>query len=132
MGLAVDTNNRRLVSPLTGRVKSSGETTPVNQNLALDIPPPMDGTWSLAFDLDQAGRAVTGNAMLTLSDGVGHPFLLKGRTNANSTAVLTLTSEKTDPAARAIRIRTTITPLEGGWTRIESFSGKAYGQTASG
>jgi hypothetical protein len=31
--------------------------------------------------------------------------------------------------SKAISIRTTLTPLEGGWARLESFSGKGYGQT---
>ena len=30
---------------------------------------------------------------------------------------------------RAAKARTTITPLQGGWARIEGSSGKAYGQT---
>ena len=30
-----------------------------------------------------------------------------------------------------IRITTTITPLERGWARLESVSGKAYGQTVA-
>lgn len=32
------------------------------------------------------------------------------------------------PASNAIKIKTTITPLEGGWARLESFSGTGYGQ----
>jgi len=34
-------------------------------------------------------------------------------------------------AAKAIKIKTTITPLEGGWAGLGTFSGKAYGQTVS-
>lgn len=41
------------------------------------------------------------------------------------------TTYTADPAAKATKIRTTITPLEGGWARIETFSGKGYGQTVS-
>jgi hypothetical protein len=131
MNLTVDTANRQLTGPMTGSVKSGGVTTAVKQNLALDIPPPMDGTWTLAFQLTQSGTAVTGTALLTLSNGVDYAFAVKGKTGANGTAVLTLTGDKTDPAAKAIKIRTTITPLEGGWARIETFSGRAYGQTVA-
>ena len=52
-----------------------------------------------------------------------------GKAGANNTAVLALTDDPSDPAAKPITIKTTITPLEGGWARIESFSGKGYGQT---
>lgn len=127
--LTLDTANRQLTGPLTGSVKANGTTTRVSENLALDIPGGMDGTWSLAFDLDQAGRTVTGSATLTLSNEVGYDFTVKGKTGPNDTAVLTLTGERENPAAKAIRIKTTITPLEGGWARIEAFSGKAYGQS---
>jgi hypothetical protein len=127
LNLTVDTANRRLTGPLTGSVKSAGVTTAVNEGLALDIPAPMDGTWTLAFQLAQSGKAVTGTATLTLSNGVDYGFTVKGRTGANNTAVLTLMGDPLDPAAKAIRIRTTITPMEGGWAEIESFVGKGWG-----
>jgi hypothetical protein len=44
-------------------------------------------------------------------------------------AVLSLTGDPTGPASKAIKIKTTITPLEGGWARTASFSGGGYGQT---
>lgn len=104
-------------------------STPVNQNLALDIPTPMDGTWTLAFDLDPSGRTLNGKAKLTLANGVEHEFLVRGRTGAHDTAVLTLSGDPADPASAAISIRTTFTPLEGSWARLESFAGRGYGQT---
>jgi len=129
MNLTVDTGSRQLTGPLTGSAKSGGVTTTVNQDLALPIPPPMDGTWTLAFQLAQSGTAVTGTALLTLSSGVEHGLTAKGKTGANSTAVLSLAGAASDPSARAIKIKTTLTPLEGGWARLGTFSGKAYGQT---
>jgi hypothetical protein len=131
LNLAVDTANRRLTGPLTGSVKSGGVTTAVNQDLALDIPPPMDGTWTLRLDLAQSGTSVTGTALLTLSNGVDHAFAVKGRTGADNTAVLTLTGDKADPAAKATKIRATVTPLEGGWARIGAFTGKGWGQAVA-
>jgi hypothetical protein len=106
-------------------------TSAVSRDLALPIPAPMDGTWTLAFQLAQAGTTVMGTATLTLSNGVDYPFTVKGKTGANSTAVLSLAGDKSDPAAQAIKIKATITPLEGGWARMEAFSGKGYGQAVA-
>lgn len=129
MNLTVDTANRQLTGPLTGSICADGTITPVDERLVLDIPEDMDGTWSLAFDLDQAGRNVTGTVVLTLSNGVRHSFIAKGRTGANDTVILTLAGDKCDPAARSIRIKTTMTALEGGLARLEAFSARGYGQT---
>jgi len=131
MNLTVDTANRRLTGPLTGSVKSGGVTTAVNQGLALDIPLPMDGTWTLDVQLAQSGTTVTGTARLTLSNGVECAFTARGKTGPNSTVVLSLTGDRSDAAAKAIKVKATITPLEGGWARLESFSGKGYGQTVA-
>jgi RHS repeat-associated protein len=129
MALTVDTANRRLTGMLTGSVKSGGATTAINQTLALDIPQPMDGTWTLAFQLAQGAKGIAGTARLTLSNGVDYDYVVRGKGGAGGTAVLTLAGDPADPAAKSIKIRTTITPLEGGWARIEAFSGKGFGQT---
>jgi hypothetical protein len=42
-----------------------------------------------------------------------------------------LASDQRDSAVKAIRIKTTIASLDGGWARIEAFAGKAYGQTVA-
>jgi hypothetical protein len=62
---------------------------------------------------------------------VDHAFAVKGRTGADNTAVLTLTGDKADPAAKATKIRATVTPLEGGWARIGAFTGKGWGQAVA-
>jgi len=129
LNLTVDAANRLLTGPLTGSVRSGGVTTVLNQSLALAIHGDMDGTWALAMDVDQAGTAVTGTALLTLSNGVACPLTVKGKTGAGNTALLTLAGDKANPAAKAIKIKTTITPLEGGWATLDAFSGKGYGQT---
>jgi hypothetical protein len=72
---------------------------------------------------------VTGTALLTLSNGVDYGFTVKGKTGANGTTLPTLACTPASPAAKAIKIKTTITPLEGGWARLESFSARGYGQT---
>jgi len=131
LNLAVDTANRQLTGPLTGSVKSGGVTTAINQNLALPVPAPMDGTWALLFQIAQSGTAVTGTATLSLSNGVERGLVVKGKAGANGTALLALAGDKSDPAAKAIRIKATISPLEGGWARVETFSGKGYGQAVA-
>jgi hypothetical protein len=128
LNLTVDAANRHLVGRLTGTIRENGAPTPVNDDLALAIPGDMDGTWTLRFGLDRTGRTVTGAATLTLSDGAQHAFVASGRTGANNTAVLTLSASPSDPTAKATTVKTTITPLEGGWARLESFSGRGYGQ----
>jgi hypothetical protein len=128
LNLTVDTAHRQLVGRLTGSSKANGTTTPVNDDLTLAIPAPMDGTWTLRFQLAQAGRAVTGTAELTLSNLVRHTFVVQGRAKG-TTAMLVLSGDPADPAAQDLRIRTTITPLEGAWARPESLTGKGYGQT---
>jgi hypothetical protein len=128
VALAVDTAKRQIEGTVTGSLRSGGVTTVVNENLVLDIPAPMDGTWTLALDLDQSGTTVSGTALLTFSNGVDYTFAVKGKTGANGTAVLALAGAATDAAAKAIKIKTAITPLVDGWARIDAFSGKGYGQ----
>jgi hypothetical protein len=101
----------------------------VNDALTLAIPGDMDGTWTLRFDLGEAGRTITGTALLKLSNEAEHAFVVRGKAGADGAAVLDLSSDPSDPTSGAIKLRTTITPMEGGWARIEAFSGRGYGQT---
>jgi formylglycine-generating enzyme required for sulfatase activity len=128
LNLAVDTADRQLTGWMVGSVTTGRVTTAIDDPLVLDLPASMDGTWTLALDLDQAGRAVAGTALLTLSNGVIHSFVTQGRING-ANAVLDLQPGPFDPAARGIRIRTTITSLDGAWARLNGFSGRGYGQT---
>jgi hypothetical protein len=89
----------------------------------------MDGTWTLRFALAQGAKGIAGTAKLVLSNGVERDLVVKGTMGAGNTAILSLTGALGDPAAKAIKIKATIMPLEGGWARLEAFSGKGYGQT---
>ena len=129
LNLTVDTAQQELTGRLTGRVRSNGTTTLVDDPVVFDLPERMTGCWTLSFVLEQSGRTVTGTAELALSNLVKHRFVVKGRTGANHTAALTLAGDPSDPALKAISIRTTLTPLESVGARIESFSGRGYGQT---
>lgn len=128
LNLTVGKENRQLTGRLTGSVRTAGKADGVDQPVTLAIPGDMDGTWSLRFELEPSGRRVSGTATLRLSNAVEHGFVVRGRTGADNTAVLTLAGAPADPAAKALRMKAIITPLEGGWARIESFAGKAYGQ----
>ena len=128
LNLTLDIANRQLVGPLTGIIEVNGTTAPLDEHLTLAIPGDMDGTWTLRLALGQAGRALTGTALLTLSNAVGHAFVVRGRT-AGQTAVLSLAGDPAHPAAKAMKVTTTVTPLEGGEARLESFSGRGYGLT---
>jgi hypothetical protein len=129
LNLVLHPEARQLVGPVTGSITVAGTTTPVAETVSLDIPAPMDGTWTLAFQLARAAKSITGTAMLTLSDGVECPFLVKGRPGANGTAALSLAGDPADPDAKGIKIKTTITPFGGGRARLDALSGKGYGQT---
>lgn len=129
LNLALNAAERQLTGRLTGWVRTGAGSDAVDDEVTLSIPADMDGTWTLRFDLGQAGRTVTGTATLTLANGDRHSLVVKGRTAGGSAAALSLTGDPSDPAAKAIRIRTTITPLEGSQARLEAFSGKGYGQS---
>jgi hypothetical protein len=128
LNLAVDVADRQLTGWMVGSVKTGQVTTAIDNPLALALPASMDGSWTLALKLDRAGRATAGSALLTLSNGVSHTFVTQGRISG-ANAVLDLRADPADPAAKGIRIRTTITPLGGGWARIDGLSGRGYGQT---
>jgi hypothetical protein len=128
LNLMVDTANRHLTGWMAGSITSNGATTPVDEDLSLAIPAGMDGSWTLRFNLGHVGRTVTGTAILTLANGVDYTCVARGRAGAHNATLLSLVGDPADPASKAIRIRTTITPLEGGWARLQSFSGKGYGQ----
>lgn len=127
LNLTVDTAARQLSGRMIGTVRTGAVITPVNAPLALALPARLDGSWTLRFRLAQAGRAVSGTALLTLSNGVDYAFTVQGGMSGTK-AVLSLAGDPADPAARAIRIRTSITPLAGGWARLEAFAGRGYGQ----
>jgi hypothetical protein len=128
--LSLDMNTRQFSGPVTGSLRSSAGTTRVAESLTLTLDPAaqMDGTWTLHFTLDAARRGISGTALLTLSNGTAYLATVAGRA-IGTTAVLSLSADPGDPAAKAIKIRTTITPMEGGWARLESLSGRGYGQT---
>jgi hypothetical protein len=126
--LTVDPVLRQLVGQITGSIRNNGSTTPVTADVALAIPAPMDGTWTLWFQLDPVRRGVTGTARLTLANGVEYAYLAAGR-SAGQGVVLSLVGAPGDSGARAIRMRVSITPLAGGWARLEGVSGGGYGQT---
>jgi hypothetical protein len=128
LSLALDPANRELLGPLTGTVRSDGLATRMNEDIALAIRAPMDGSWGLALQLAQVRGEVTGEAVLTLSNGVIQVLAVSGHA-FGKTAALTLSSAPADPAAGAIRGKAAITPLEDGSARLDSFSGKGYGQT---
>jgi hypothetical protein len=125
--LTVDIANRQLLGQIAGSLRDSTQNTPVVANVTLPIPSPMDGTWTLQFQLEQVHRKIAGTALLTLSNGVHYAFAVQGRIRGAET-LLTLDGAPANPAARAIGIRTTITPLDGGSARLERLSGRGYGQ----
>jgi hypothetical protein len=128
LDLTVNVGTRRLAGTMAGNVTVDGVPHTVSANLSLPIALPMNGAWTLRFDLLQRPRSITGTALLTLSNGAHCAYLVNGK-KVGTTAVLSLVGDATDPLSRASKIRAIITPLEGGWARLESFSDRSYGQS---
>jgi hypothetical protein len=126
--LALAAAAHQLAGPVTGRIRTAAGTTAVTDRLALDLPASTDGAWTLQFQLASAGTTATGTARLVLSNGVSHDYALKGKL-AGQTAAVALSRDPSDPVGRAIAIKAVVTPLTGGWARLDRFSGKGYGQT---
>jgi C1A family cysteine protease len=125
--LALDHGARRLAGAAVGTIEVGGRATPVSTVVALDLPAPMDGSWGLSLQLWSVMSATTGTARLTLSNAVEYTSAVKGKVRGNAT-VLSSAGAPADPAARGIRIKVTVIPLEGGWATVQSFCGRAYGQ----
>jgi hypothetical protein len=128
LDLALDREARQLRGPAAGSIRTAAETIPVADTLALDLPADVDGTWMLLFDLAPRGRASAGTALLALPNGAEYLFAVVGRP-AGQDLILSLSGAATDPAAQAIGIRATVTPLEGGWAGLAAFSALGYRQT---
>jgi hypothetical protein len=123
--LTLNAATRQLLGPVTGTITIDGVTAPVSETVVLNIPPPMDGAWTLRFELAPAGTGVTGTATLTLANGVQHLYTVRGKLSGQT--VLASLSSLNDPAAKSLR--TAITPLAGGGARLNALSGKSYGQS---
>ena len=127
MALALDADARQLRGPVRGSIRTAAATTRVADSLTLDLPATMDGTWTLLFELITQGKASSGTALLTLANGVDVLFTAKGRSSGQA-LVLSLSAASSDPAAKGMRIRTTMTPLDDEWARLDAFSATGYGQ----
>ena len=128
LNLTLDAANLRLTGPAAGSLSSGATSTAVAEPVALNLPPRVDGTWTLTFHLVQTGNRVTGAALLTLSNGVHHDFVVRGNSRAPN-PVLELLAAPADPTSRAIKIRTTLAPLADGVAILKRFSCKGYRQS---
>jgi hypothetical protein len=125
--LALNVATRQLVGPASGSALVGAVTLPLAGSVSLNLPPAMDGTWTLLLQIAPNGRTVSGSATLRLANGAEYLFVVRGRI-AGQAVVATLVGHPSDVAAKGIEISTTLTPLEGGWARLNAFSGKGYGQ----
>jgi len=128
LDLALDAAACELSGSLAGNLTVDGVRTVLGETLTLPVPTPMDGTWTLQFGLVQNGSVVSGAALLTLANGAGYACRVRGVADGTS-AVLVLAGDPADPAAKGIRMRTTITPLADGGAILEGFSGRSHGQS---
>jgi hypothetical protein len=125
--LALDPAARTLSGPwkatwVLGSAKAS-DAGPVS----LDVPPGMDGTYGLLFELVGSGTDVGGDAALQLANGAEYLFTVDG-TYGGTLSTVTLTGTPENSPAKAIKITTSIKTLDDGTALLKTFSGKAYGQ----
>jgi hypothetical protein len=125
--LTLNAGTRQLAGTMAGTVTVGQVKTPVLAEIVLDVPPPMDGTWTLALLLAPGTKGIAGTARLTLSNASRYDYLVKGKV-AGQAVVLSLAADKADPAAKGIKLKGTVLPLEGGWAGLEALSAKGYGQ----
>ena len=127
--LGLSASTRQLRGQGTGTIRSAGATEVVREEaLVLPIPGPMDGSWALRVWLSPLGTAIGGTARLTLSNGVTHACLLKGRIVGPSTVDINVFGAPEDPLARAIRLAVTVGTLEGESAMLQTVAGRGYGQ----
>ena len=127
LDLALNATTCRLGGQAAGSLTVGGASTAIAESVVLALPPPMDGTWSLVFELQPGARGIGGRARLALANGVVHDLAIQGRA-AGAAAMLDLRGLPADPAAAAVHFRTTIATLGGALIGLGEFSGQAYGQ----
>jgi hypothetical protein len=129
LNLTLNATRREFTGPATGSITANGASTPVNETVPLSLPAGMDGSWRLDFALAQGEKAITGTAVLTLSNGAAYHYLAKGKLAGPTGAALGLKAEPTDLPAKGIKIKVTIDTLEGDQARIRALSAKGLGQS---
>ncbi|MBN2450689.1 MAG: InlB B-repeat-containing protein [Lentisphaeria bacterium] len=126
--LALDVLGRQLIGSAV--IKGTVGGAKVNEVIPLlvfDVPPPMNGTFGVYFNLQDTGRAVSGTAIMMLSNGHHYAFLVKGK-KAGLLVAVSLKGDPLDLAAKGIKMKGVIQPLEGGQALIVSAAVKAFGQ----
>ncbi|MBN2450407.1 MAG: hypothetical protein JXR77_08455, partial [Lentisphaeria bacterium] len=126
--LVLNVAARQLAGPAAIKGKAGDDAiNEVIPLLVLDVPAPMDGTYDLFLTLLDQGKAIAGDAILILSNGDHYLFLVKGK-RAGSQLGLALKGDPSDPPAKGIKIKTTVTTLEGGQALLDAAAIKAFGQ----
>lgn len=130
LDLALDPETRQLVGSVSGGVTDGGVWSDAGRPLTLPVPPAMVGTWTLQFDLAPGTRGrITGQTWLAFS---GEPlpraeYAVRGVVSGSAVS-LVLTGVPDSLPGRAMRVKARITPMEGGWARLDSFAANGYGQ----
>jgi len=128
MTLALDPVARTLTGPWKATWALGAAKTSASGDTSLAVPTGMDGTYRLVFDLNGASTSVTGDAALQLSNGGEYGFAVSG-TYGGAISTVTLAGEPSNPAARAIKISTSMKTVDDGTAILKTFSGKAFGQS---
>ncbi len=94
----------------------------------LDLPAGMDGTYDILFLLSTFGERVSGEAVLTLSNGDEYPLLVRGK-RAGDLSVLGLAGDPANPDARGIKAACTVLTLDDATADLDALAGKLFGQS---
>jgi len=128
LDLAVDAPARMLRGNLTGSIRNGAAVTRLaREPIAMPIPAPMDGTWTLRLQLTEDAGVIGGTALLRLSNGDTWSGRVSGSALGEA-ATIVVRADAAEPLAQAVVIGATVVPLEGGWARLEALSAVGFGQ----
>jgi hypothetical protein len=126
---AIDPVSRTLIGTVQEKVSIKGlPSIKETDDFSIALPSGMDGTWSLAIDVNDDGKKMVGGSQLWLSNGRILPFFAKGKYKAKTNETK-FTLKGTDNASGC-----KLSPVinEGTRRNVTSIKGKVLGQKISG
>ena len=123
IALVLDATNRTLSGRETGTLCAQGMGCRIIvTNVSFQLPPDMNGTWSLTLELTTTRNAVRGTAAILLSNGRLVTFKVRGRYRS-ATGLSNLTLAGTGDA-----LGLTLTSRLDGHGNLQKLGGKLFGQ----
>ena len=127
--LALDAAARQLTGVLRGSVRAGSETLAVATITTLDLPPAMDGTWTLLYAASPPAAGAAPTALLTLSNGADCLLTASPGSPVDSAVTLTLAGDPAETGGRGLAMVATLLPEAGSMAKFQACAGTLYGQT---